>query len=373
MSKNEKTEKLTFSPLRSVLKVATPVKQQKNVTFAAPVPTADFLALREKQVLQLSAVGQHAVMRVAPWTKTETWPDPSPTLLARFEARPVQWKDSSKGYLALQRRLLGMCELDESQIFATFERICFVKGLAPTTALCYWVAFVTLCKSLSMGYATSFDQKRIANLLEKRATVYPSWAPAPMQPHHLIQLMTTFGSHPVAVAIRCAWTAGQRIGDFLQLGLADIKVDAMSTVAITVRRGKTVASSGQPYTFPLADAPATRDLIMRHEHLAKTGRVFLFSQTNSVEERAELGKMVAQMLATCDDRLEQRSIRRGGLQAMGAMNVPLETIRCFSQHKDVSTLLRYLSWGALAGSQQGPMTEVTRATAALFGLTTWHN
>jgi hypothetical protein len=92
------------------------------------------------------------------------------------------------------------------------------------------------------------------------------------------------------------------------------------------------------------------------------GRLFLFSATNSDEERQKVLNVIRDMLTSINDRLELRSIRRGGLQRMANLKVSIPQMLHFSRHSDAQMLMRYLSWGQHAMQLQEEMIQVVDMT-----------
>lgn len=131
-----------------------------------------------------------------------------------------------------------------------------LKGLfdlAPTTALAYWIAWLSVQKALQL--TPCHADSRTTRLLKARANAYPVAFP---QAATLTDLITLTRNHrhryPGIVAITMlSFLYGQRISDMIQLSKRDVTVvrhrNGEEMVLITVRRGKTIGVSSHPYTL----------------------------------------------------------------------------------------------------------------------------
>jgi integrase len=212
-------------------------------------------------------------------------------------------------------------------------------------------------------HANANDDNRVLRILKQRAVCYPVAFPAPMTNLHMTALLSRYAPlYPSVTAIaRFSWIAGQRLSDMLQLACEDIQTTDHHLV-VTVRRGK-VLHAIQPYTIHLnkSEATATALLAAKREALSH-GLSFLISQGNEPAVRSSVKQLIAMMLLSVDERLELRSFRRGGLQAMAANGLTLEEIRRFSMHKSDEMLLRYLNWGTcmthMASAMSGSISQM---------------
>ena len=149
-----------------------------------------------------------------------------------------------------------------------------------------------------------------------------------------------------AMALLLGWLTAARLGCVRQLTKADIKWSAQHTL-IRFSKGKSARIRG-PYTVHAQPIPPEfRDRWTN-----------FFGQRDTVLfPRHVTGKSLKEALRHIDPELEQRSIRRGALQAMALCDVDEETLMRYSGHTQVSTLRRYLNWNATNSKVQKDMTE----------------
>ena len=134
---------------------------------------------------------------------------------------------------------------------------------------------------------------------------------------------------------------------------ADITMHG-DVLTITVRRGKVVPIIG-PYVLSIA---SSHPLAMPLWSQCQKPECHLFLEEDSDEQRAAFAKRVQRALFLLNCGLEARSIRRGGLQSMAAMNWPLDRILQFSQHRSEQMLLRYLDYGRAASHRTTQLVTV---------------
>lgn len=331
---------------------------QRTAEPLTTLPT-DPLHARELQVAKLNATSP-ATRAKAPRIP---WPEPDPKTLTNWLARHPAETTYSPAHMDAQRRLLWLATVAPESRWEAFERECHKRTLAPTTASTYWQTWLS-CQRILCLPAASGDQ-RATKLLKARATQYPVAFPLPLTAAMMLELRHRFiQDHPlVTTMIGLAWTQGQRLGDVAQVAVADVTA-TKKYCQITIRRGKTVTIC-QPYTLfvPLGRFPAQELLILATE-ASREGRLFLTSRNNETTERDAFAHSAATLLSLIDDRLELRSVRRGGLQHMANAGYPMETLLLFSKHRDQSMLLRYLNWGAESADHAKTMGEVTRTMTA---------
>lgn len=292
------------------------------------------------------------------------WPAASTKMSALFHARHAAHKTYSEGYMKTQERFLFLLDEPPESRFERFEKECYLRALAPTTAHSYWVTFVSIDKIVS-GQCTTPAEKRVSKILEHRASRYPVAFPRPLEHEVRRRFVERFRrSFPMIVAlVEACWVLGQRYGDFLQLAVNDFTVDE-SEVKITVRRGKTVSYT-KPYTLTLdKNLEVARNLMAVRQQAMDNGWLFLISKHPCEETAKKISHQTSNLLAALDERLEIRSIRRGGLQHMASQKVPIPTIRLLSQHKSDEMLLRYLDWGQVAAQRNEEVKGVTSLMAS---------
>lgn len=144
------------------------------------------------------------------------------------------------------------------------------------------------------------------------------------------------------IAACFAFQMGQRMSDILLLRPQDVKfVPDVGALVITVRRGKTIRTSG-PYTL----------------HVTQKNNLFPFMfswQDPSIQQLfpRSASELIRQHLRLLDQEYELRSIRRGGLQALAAAGFSLEDLcQHFSKHANPKMLMRYLCHGTFSLAQQ---------------------
>jgi ketosteroid isomerase-like protein len=154
-------------------------------------------------------------------------------------------------------------------------------------------------------------------------------------------------------AILLSWLTASRIGCVLQLSASDVTTHTDGSLSVRFQRGKGVLLRGQCYTVHTGIVPA--NFLPRLQRFLSEHPRFLFPQHFK-------GDQVRTALRRVNRALEQRSLRRGALQALAlAPGITDETLLLYSGHSNVRTLRRYLNWGVAA--------HHTRAMMAPFGTT----
>lgn len=150
----------------------------------------------------------------------------------------------------------------------------------------------------------------------------------------------TLFSKQIRMVILIGWITAGRLGCVLQLKREDIVFETMNgnqrSIHITFRRGKGVRARQTHYTVTTAihDDDWYNEL---HTFVnSKPMEAFLFSKdVKGAHLRPPLKRA----------GLEQRSLRRGALQAMASAKVDYPTLMNYSGHSSVDTLKRYLDFG----------------------------
>jgi hypothetical protein len=166
-----------------------------------------------------------------------------------------------------------------------------------------------------------------------------------------LKATTGFYKKHVRVIIMLAWLTTSRLGCIRKLKSEDFHFNATKkTMDITFRRGKGVRARKQAYTVTT--------LIMGQEwwkeivNYVKERPGFLFPA--SLKDSA-----ITTPLKKAG--IEQRSIRRGALQAMAADKVAPETLMNFSGHTSINTLNRYLDFGKKRADLSSTSTAAARS------------
>lgn len=142
-------------------------------------------------------------------------------------------------------------------------------------------------------------------------------------------------------ALRLSWLTAGRGGDILLLRPENVTVQG-STLSVNFVRGKTAKVRG-PYTVHTT-LPAPEFLVFLDE--AKSAqRRWLFPQVK--------GAQLKEALRVVDPELEQRSLRRGAIQALAATGLTDEELLHYSGHSSVQMLRRYLNYGLKSGEAAG--------------------
>ena len=156
----------------------------------------------------------------------------------------------------------------------------------------------------------------------------------------------------VRMALVTAWATAARGGCTLQLRKANLELSG-NKLQVQFRHGKSVIARG-PYTVHTT-VPQWAVVEFRAWLKRKGNKGLLFP--NITGEKLKIA------LRRVDKLYEQRSIRRGSLQAMSLGGCSDEDLLLYSGHTNLKTLRRYLDWGKRSGDLQRRMPQ--HAEAAL--------
>ena len=321
-------------------------------------PSQSFQQLRDAQVKKMIAGEKFH-------TPATPWPEASQKMISKWMNRHPAFKTFSANYTATQKRMLLIAQVPPQDRFEEFEKICFQRCLAPTTAETYWTTLVSIQKSL--GLEVSDADQRITRLMKARSVAYPVNFPTPATMNDIQLLSKTFAKElPSLVAvIAMTFVLGQRISDMIQLATADLDPQ-QKFLTITVRRGKTFTTA-KPYTLWLRrNIFPTEEMVSLLVRSKKANRIFLLSESNSESERNKISQTIHEMLIAINDNLELRSLRRGGLHLMAENGHSMESILNFSRHADVDMLMRYLDWGKVSADRRDEMLSVVDSSTNSF-------
>lgn len=185
---------------------------------------------------------------------------------------------------------------------------------------------------------------------------YPVQFPTPATLSDMKLLVATFSNEwpSLTAIVTMTFIYGQRISDMVQLAVCDLDVQK-NFLVITVRRGKTFTTA-KPYALWLTRRRyPTEELICIAHNAKKANRIFLFSESNSEQERSKVLQTIHDMIVFVNEELELRSLRRGGLHLMAENGHPLSAIIKFSRHADTDMLMRYLNWGTVSTNHRDEM------------------
>lgn len=146
-------------------------------------------------------------------------------------------------------------------------------------------------------------------------------------------------------ALIVAWITAARGGCTLQLRHENITIDGNQAI-IQFRRGKSVIARG-PYTVHTTIPPWAITTLTAF--VTRRRRGLLFPKTT--------GEQLKLALRRVHPALEQRSIRRGSLQAMSRGGTSDEDLLLYSGHTNLRTLRRYLDWGRASGDLKRRMPQ----------------
>jgi integrase len=185
------------------------------------------------------------------------------------------------------------------------------------------------------------------------------WEHKPPPPATLEQVVRVVAAAPahVKAQILLAWLTAARVGCILQLKASDVTWDG-SNLTVQFRRGKGARVRG-PYTvFSTCSNPEWGATLTA----ALSNRQGFLWPFLSPKARSEAGRQITLALRQLDPALEQRSLRRGALQAMAAAGASDQQMLTYSGHTNVAMLHRYLDWGK-KGEKRAK--EAREAAAAL--------
>ena len=294
-------------------------------------------------------------------------PAPTQATLTAWQQRATIWTHCyTERYTKTIYRFLGLAQVGSDASYTTMLSLAVANGWKTTTRAVYWAA--VMAGKAVLGIAPTTIDKRATAFFEHAAKCAVVDYPTPMSEmdFHVIlhELQTqTRQTLPIHVAVVVCYVLGQRISDILQLAPTDLRWQQMGTtrvLAITIYRGKVISSIG-PYSLFLPEGFIAQALwnlaVARHAQ----GQRFIWTSANTQIERERAGNLVRNLLHSVNPDLEQRSIRRGGLEHMANAGWDTEIIRAlFSKHSSEHMLMRYLANG-----------RVCMAAAKVASAVTW--
>lgn len=200
------------------------------------------------------------------------------------------------------------------------------------------------------------DHAKIQKFLETKAMAeIPNRISCELE--EIIVWMTRLPKH-LQAALKPCFTMGQRLSDFLQLGLSSLAIlrtTIEAFLAVTFFVGKTIASTGA-YTLHLPLNSEAATLLIFAARSAKSK-----GWTNLFFPPGETWENVRAIISTTINR-DVRCIRRGGLQRMALLYVPQLTILIFSRHASQAMLSRYLEHNRLLLDQARKTADTVELT-----------
>ncbi len=172
----------------------------------------------------------------------------------------------------------------------------------------------------------------------------------------------------VAAILAITWLTCARTMSVVQTKADDLSVetetDGSRAITVTFRRGKSNRLGQGPHTVRTYLGVFSTFV----EPLLNTKRgagEFLF-QAQSRKARTNFLVAVRDSLRNANDeqRLENRSLRRGALQALARNGANIATLLAFSGHSNVKSLKRYLNFGRVATAEQRSTKILLQALSA---------
>lgn len=274
----------------------------------------------------------------------------------KFDGRDQGFKLTTTDYQRVQRRLLVFLVVEN--ISETFLDTAGFRApskavddllMAPSTASTYWVAITAAAKAVGMVIP---DATKVDTWLNHISEMNPPARPSLT----LEELHLAAGSAPPHVkdAMFLSFLMGQRLGDVLLLQQRSISVvqntlQRKSSCCVTFYEGKTVGLTGV-YTLHIPIVGEAANIMIRAQERSWEN---LFVPPGEIKEtvRAEANLQIGDV----------RALRRGGLQMMALMEVPLDEILLFSRHQSVKMLYKYLQYGTVLMHQANTTERIVGA------------
>ncbi len=151
----------------------------------------------------------------------------------------------------------------------------------------------------------------------------------------------------VKMALLITWLTCGRGGDVLLLKPSDVEITTRPSkeghakvMSVGFWKGKTVKTRGSYTVFTQAPPQAMFNQWQEY-HKSVGEQKYLF--------RGVKGSQIKDALRRANPKLEQRSLRRGAIQALAATNLKDEELLHYSGHTNVTMLRRYLNFGKVSG------------------------
>ena len=158
----------------------------------------------------------------------------------------------------------------------------------------------------------------------------------------------------VRMAVLLTWLTCGRGGDVLLLKPDNVELTMRKTpggevpiMSVGFWKGKTVKTRGSYTVFTQQPPPALLEEWKAYHKSVKAGD-YLFKGVR--------GSQIKDALRRANAKLEQRSMRRGAIQALAATGLKDEELLHYSGHTNVIMLRRYLNFGKVSG--EGPRLAV---------------
>lgn len=174
--------------------------------------------------------------------------------------------------------------------------------------------------------------------------------PPSFDPTDLSSIVMPADSVNLPLPLRLAYLMAHRVGDLLRLrccNVVDVSTHVVSSLALVIIRGKTVASTG-PYAIQLPPSgwAATQIRALVSAQLALR-RPYVFLDAPNILQDAEETQAVLALEKTLsrETRIDLRAPRRGALTFLAAAGVEMADTRLLSRHTSDQTTRIYLAAG----------------------------
>jgi hypothetical protein len=266
---------------------------------------------------------------------------------SRWVHRPRAFRERwGEEWQQLQSRYLFLLAYPSEEREAIFYQLISWYNWTYKTAQKQWGAFIAGVGVISATVTGAMRaQAKVFHFLANEEDTKRPTSPATIQN---ITSAAKRAPRDVATAMMLAFLLGQRMGDVLNLRSPCTREiydpsTQMKFVSVLFRQGKTTRAT-QPFALHL---PADMELSANLQELdqRRTGQA-LFVDGHEDDKKNMLDK-ISKILQQEDETLRCLSIRRGGLQHMSLMGLPLTVILHHSRHANTKNLERYLGWGEL--------------------------
>lgn len=160
-----------------------------------------------------------------------------------------------------------------------------------------------------------------------------------------------------AAIIALTWITCGRTAGTVQIRGDDVQLMPDDSVAITLRRGKTIKQRRVPHTIHTkmgAFKPFIHRTLMDKQGTSE----FLFPAENREARQTKVTRVLKAIREyTKDPSYRNNSLRRGALQCLAAAGASTETLLAFSGHSTEETLRIYLQFGRLLADDKKRTTD----------------
>ena len=184
----------------------------------------------------------------------------------------------------------------------------------------------------------------------KMAKQHPPTQPTAATWKEVEEAISKETNRAVRMALLLTWLTCGRGGDALLLKPSHVELTdretkggPMSVMSVSFWKGKTVKTRGS-YTVFTQPPPEKLLEEWQEYHRSVANESYLFKGVR--------GAQIKDALRRANPKLEQRSLRRGAIQALAATGLKDDELLHYSGHTNVAMLRRYLNFGKVSG--EGP-------------------